>query len=135
MHRLIQIALALGIAMLVVWLVLVIVLLVAKPKPSVMKGALRLLPDTLLLLKRLATDRSLPRSLRIRLFLLFGYLALPFDIIPDFIPVLGYIDDVILVLVVLRVIVKHAGIDVVRRHWGGTEDGLLALLKAVGVRD
>jgi hypothetical protein len=54
---------------------------------------MRLLPDLLRLLRRLATDRALPRGVRIRLALLMAYLAIPIDVIPDFIPVLGYADD------------------------------------------
>jgi hypothetical protein len=65
-----------------------------------------------------------------RLWLLFAYLALPFDLIPDFIPVIGYADDAIIVAAVLRSVVRRAGPDAVRRHWPGTPDGLAALWRA-----
>jgi uncharacterized membrane protein YkvA (DUF1232 family) len=118
-------ALASGLAL--AWLVLVVVLLLVRPRGSLLSEALRLLPDTLGLLRRLATDRSLPRGVRVRLWLLFAYLAMPFDLIPDFIPVLGYADDAILVCVVLRAVVRRAGPEAVRRHWHGSSDGLSVL--------
>jgi uncharacterized membrane protein YkvA (DUF1232 family) len=122
-----------GLALVVAWGTLLVFLLIARPKGNVVKEALRLLPDTLRLLRRLAADRSLPRSVRVRLWLLFAYLAVPFDIIPDFIPVIGYADDVIIIGAVLRSIIRRAGPDVIRRHWPGTEDGLAALWRAAGL--
>ncbi len=116
-----------GIALVVTWAVLVVYLILARPKGSLIQEALRLLPDTLRLLRRLATDRALPRGVRVRLWLLFGYLAMPFDLIPDFIPVIGYADDVIIVAATLRAVVRRAGLDAIRRHWPGTADGLATL--------
>ena len=55
-----------------------------------------------------------------RLWLLLGYLALPIDLVPDFIPVLGYADDAIVVALVLRSVVRRAGPDAIERHWPGT---------------
>src|SRR6185436_17085204 len=116
-----------AVALLVAWGVLVLSLVLARPKGSLVQEAMRLLPDTLRLLRRLATDRTLPRGVRVRLWLLFVYLAVPVDIIPDFIPIIGYADDAIIVCLVLRSVVRRAGADAVRRNWPGTEDGLAAL--------
>ena len=115
------------------WGALVLFLLVARPRTAVLQEALRLLPDTLRLLRRLAGDRTLPRSIRLRLWLLFAYLAMPIDVIPDFIPVIGYLDDAILVCLVLRSVVRRAGPDAIRIHWPGTADGLAALWRAAGL--
>jgi len=114
--------------LLLAWLVLLLALLVARPKGGLLKEALRLLPDVIRLLHRLATDRSLPRVVRIRLGLLFAYLALPLDLIPDFIPVLGYADDAIIVAAVLRSVVRRVGLEPLREHWPGTSDGLAAVV-------
>jgi uncharacterized membrane protein YkvA (DUF1232 family) len=121
--------LGIAIGIVATWLVLVVFLLLARPKGSLLKEALRLLPDTLRLLRRLASDRALPRGVRWRLWLLFGYLAMPIDLIPDFIPVIGYADDAIIVAAVLRSVVRRAGADSIRRHWPGTEDGLTTLFR------
>lgn len=73
--------------------------------------------------RRLAADKALPRGIRIRLWLLMLYLAIPIDVIPDFIPVLGYADDAIIVTAVLRAVVRRAGLDAVRAHWPAPTTG------------
>jgi len=113
--------------LLLVWAVLVVMLWLAKPGDYDLKDALRLLPDLMRLIKRLAADPATPRGVRIRLVLLLGYLALPFDLIPDFIPVLGYADDAIIVALVLRSATRSAGPDALAKHWPGTPEGLAAL--------
>jgi len=120
-------------ALLLAWLALVVVLLAARPKGSLLREALRLLPDLIRLLRRLAADASLPRGVRVRLALLLAYLALPIDLIPDFIPVLGYADDAVVVVLVLRGTVRRAGLDAVRAHWPGTPDGFAALCRLSGL--
>jgi uncharacterized membrane protein YkvA (DUF1232 family) len=108
--------LGLGGALLVAWLALIVTLVVARPNSDLLQQALRLLPDLLRLLRRLAGDRSLPRGVRVRLWLLLAYLAIPIDVIPDFIPVLGYADDAIVVTAVLRSVVRRAGLAALHRH-------------------
>ncbi|GEO97424.1 hypothetical protein KTU01_35470 [Kocuria turfanensis] len=122
---------ALG-ALLVVWLVLLVVLWRAAPDRPGVHDALRLLPDVLRLVKRLAGDRALPRGVRVRLLLLLAYLALPVDLVPDFVPVLGYADDAVIVLLVLRSVARTAGPQALERHWPGTPDGLAAVRRLVG---
>ena len=95
-----------------------------KPDDVTLRDAVRLVPDVLRLLKRLSADKTLPRGVRIRLVLLLGYLALPIDLVPDFIPVLGYADDVVVVAIVLRSVVRVAGPQAIERHWPGTPEGL-----------
>ena len=111
----------------VIWVVLACVLFVASPDATSIGEAVRLIPDVLRLVGRLARDPSLSRGLRIRLWLLVAYLALPIDLMPDFIPVLGYADDVIITALVLRSIVRRAGSEAVLRHWPGSDAGLHTL--------
>ena len=120
-------------ALLVSWLVLIITLLLVRPKGAALADAVRILPDLLRLVLRLVADRSLPRAVRVRLWLLLGYLAMPVDLVPDVIPVLGYADDAIIVAVVLRSVVRRAGIDAVRTHWPGSADGFAALCRITGL--
>jgi uncharacterized membrane protein YkvA (DUF1232 family) len=98
-----------------------------------LREALRLLPDVLRLIRRLAVDKTLPHGVRIRLALLLAYLAFPIDLIPDFVPVLGYADDAIIVTAVLRSVVRRAGLDAVRAHWPGTDDGFAAVVRLTGL--
>ncbi len=94
---------------------------------------MRLLPDVLRLVQRLARDPALPRGIRWRLALLLAYLALPIDLVPDFIPVAGYADDVLLVAWVLRSVVRAAGPAALEQHWPGTEEGLVVVRRLAGV--
>ncbi|MFT7841641.1 YkvA family protein [Saccharothrix sp. BKS2] len=127
--------LALGIAagLLLTWLALIAALAVLRPRGGLLREALRLLPDVVRLLRGLATDRDLPRGVRVRLVLLLAYLALPIDLVPDFIPVLGQADDAVVVVVVLRGVVRRAGLGAVRAHWPGTEDGFAAVVRLAGL--
>jgi uncharacterized membrane protein YkvA (DUF1232 family) len=120
-------------ALLLAWIALVIGLVIARPQRGLLREALRLLPDVLRLVRRLAADKTLPRGVRLRLGLLLAYLACPIDLIPDFIPVLGYADDAIIVTAVLRSVVRRAGIDTVRAHWPGTDDGFAAIARLTGL--
>jgi uncharacterized membrane protein YkvA (DUF1232 family) len=130
-----QTLIGIALALLVTWGILLVFLVLARPKGSLLEEALRLLPDTLRLLRRLATDRAVPSAARVKLWLLFGYLAMPLDLIPDFIPIIGYADDAIIVCWVLRSVVRRAGVDAVRRNWPGTEQGLAALWRVAGLPD
>jgi uncharacterized membrane protein YkvA (DUF1232 family) len=120
---------ALG-GLLLCWLVLMAVLWATRPDDMRARELLRLLPDVLRLVRRLAGDGTLPRGVRVRLWLLLAYLAVPFDLVPDFVPVLGHADDAIVVALVLRSVVRHAGAGAVERHWPGTPEGLAALRRA-----
>ncbi|MEU0485274.1 DUF1232 domain-containing protein [Streptosporangium sp. NPDC006013] len=122
-----------AVALLVTWLALLVVLAIVRPRGGLLREALRLLPDVLRLIRRLAADRNLPRGVRVRLALLLAYLAFPLDLVPDFIPVLGYADDAIIVVAVLRSVVRRAGLQAVRRHWPGTDDGFAALSRLTGL--
>lgn len=119
-----------------VWALLVVALYVAGRRSGsqvTLREALRMLPDVVRLLRRLAVDRTLPRSLRWRLVALLAYLALPIDLVPDVIPVAGYADDVLLVAWVLRSVVRAAGPEALDRHWPGTPAGLAVVRRLAGV--
>jgi uncharacterized membrane protein YkvA (DUF1232 family) len=97
------------------------------PDAVSMRDALRMLPDLLRLIRRLAGDTTVPTGVRIRLVLLLIYLASPIDLVPDFLPVIGYADDAIIVALVLRSVVRRAGPDALDRHWPGNPAGLQAI--------
>jgi uncharacterized membrane protein YkvA (DUF1232 family) len=123
----VRIVVATLIGLAIAWLALVVALLLARPRGGLLREAVRLLPDTLRLMKALATDGTLPRGVRLRLWLLLAYLAMPFDLVPDFVPIVGWADDAVAIVLVLRSVVRRAGPDAVRRHWAGTDEGLAAL--------
>lgn len=111
------------------WLALIVCLAILRPGQATLRESARIVPDAIRLITRLSRDRSLSRAGRLPLVLLLGYLAIPIDLIPDFIPVLGYADDSIVIGLVLRSVIRQAGPDVVRRHWPGTEAGLDSLAR------
>ncbi|HEX2105837.1 MAG TPA: YkvA family protein [Solirubrobacteraceae bacterium] len=86
-------------------------------------------PDCIVLFRRLLGDPRMPRRYRAIVVALLGYLALPFDIVPDFIPVAGQLDDAIVVALVLRAILRGAGLDMVEEHWPGPPASLALILK------
>jgi uncharacterized membrane protein YkvA (DUF1232 family) len=125
-----QVLLAVAAAAIVLWLALITTFYVVGRRhgdPTRLRDALRLMPDLVRLLRRLAADPTLPRGVRVRVVLLGLYLALPIDVVPDVIPVIGYADDVLMVIVVLRSVTRRAGPQALDRHWPGTPDGLRTL--------
>ena len=89
------------------------------------------IPDCLILVRRLLRDPRVPRSRKLLLGALVAYLAMPFDLVPDFIPVAGQLDDVLVVAFVLRAVLRSGGPDVLREHWPGPAVSLDMLLRLV----
>ena len=101
-------------------------LIVAGHRPSV-RDLARFIPDCIVLVSRLLRDPRVPRRHKLLLGALVGYLAMPFDIVPDFIPVAGYLDDVLVVVLTLRAVLKGTGGELLREHWPGPESSLALL--------
>ena len=128
---LVAVAVGLGI----VWVALLIALAAARPKDMSVTDALRLLPDTAVLLRRLAADPQLPRGVRVRLLLVLLYLILPIDLVPDFNdprPRLHRRRHHRRRRPALRV-VRRAGPDALDKHWPGTPEGLHAVRCLTGI--
>ena len=89
----------------------------------------RLVPDCAVLVRRLIGDPRLAVRYKLALVGLVAYLALPLDLVPDFIPIAGQLDDVLLVALTLRWLVRGAGPQLVRAHWRGTPRGLWMVLR------
>lgn len=98
-----------------------------------MRALLRALPDVVRLVGRLATDPVLPRGAKIALAAAVVYLMSPIDLIPDFVPFLGYVDDALLAAVVLDGILNFVDRGVVLRYWPGSPASLDKLARAARV--
>jgi uncharacterized membrane protein YkvA (DUF1232 family) len=120
--------------LLLLWGVLLLLLWRARPPDLTVREALRLLPDLVRMVRRLAADRSVPRGVRVRLWLLLAYLLSPVDLVPDVVPVLGYADDVVVVALALRSVVRASGAAAVRRAWPGGPAGLAVVSRLAGLR-
>jgi uncharacterized membrane protein YkvA (DUF1232 family) len=91
------------------------------------------IPDCLVLVSRLARDPRISRTRRAVLFLVLGYLALPIDLVPDFLPGIGQLDDAVLLGLALRLVVHGGGAQIVRDAWPGPEASLTLVLRAAGL--
>jgi uncharacterized membrane protein YkvA (DUF1232 family) len=94
------------------------------------KSLLRALPDLVRLIARLVGDPLLPRAAKVALAAAMVYLASPIDLIPDFIPVLGYLDDVLLAAVLVDGLLNWVDRGLVLKYWPGTPDSLERLARA-----
>ena len=95
----------------------------------------RLVPDLARLLMRLSTDRTIPVRLRGRVFVAIAYNVEPVNLIPDFVPVIGLADNVLVTLWAVRSTVRGVGHEAISRHWTGTPAGLALLLRFAGCAD
>ncbi len=111
---------------LVLYAVFVVALIVAGRRPSV-RDLARFIPDCIVLVSRLLRDPRVPLRHKLLLGALAGYLAMPFDIVPDFIPVAGHLDDVLVVFFTLRAVLKGTRGDLLREHWPGPASSLALL--------
>ncbi|MCA1699140.1 MAG: DUF1232 domain-containing protein [Actinobacteria bacterium] len=92
----------------------------------------RFIPDCIVLFRRLITDRRVPSGRKLMLVVLVAYLVMPFDLISDFIPVAGILDDAILVGVVLRIVLRGSGGALITEHWPGSAQSRSAVLRFAG---
>jgi uncharacterized membrane protein YkvA (DUF1232 family) len=92
------------------------------------------IPDCIVLFRRLLGDARMPRRHKALLVGLLGYLALPVDLVPDFIPVAGQLDDAIVVALTLRAILRDGGPEIVEEHWPGPRSSLSLILRLAGRR-
>lgn len=106
-----------------IWLVLVALIWVHRPSRHLAGAALRLLPDVLVMLRALVADPATPRRERWLLIGLFAWLASPVDLLPEFLPGIGPLDDIVVAALVLRWVVRRLGRDYLRAHWPGSDHG------------
>ena len=90
------------------------------------------LPDCVVLFRRLLGDPRVSRGRKLAVAGLVGYLAFPFDLVPDFIPVVGLLDDALLVALVLRLVVRGAGAEAIAEHWPGPPQSLHTIMRLAG---
>jgi uncharacterized membrane protein YkvA (DUF1232 family) len=129
----VRLVLGIVLGLVVAWVAMLVTLALVRPEGTTITDAMKALPDLVGLVRRLARDPDVPRRSRVTLWLLVGYLLVPIDLVPDFIPVLGYADDAIVVAIALRRVVRSAGEQAVLRNWRGSEAGLSIVRRLAGL--
>jgi uncharacterized membrane protein YkvA (DUF1232 family) len=109
--------------------------LVVAGRRSEARALATFIPDCVILFKRLLTDQRVSGWREGLIFALIAYLAMPIDLVPDFIPVAGQLDDAIIVAVVLRVTLRSGGPQLLREHWPGPEESLAVVARLAYGRD
>ena len=125
-------ALATTLAVALLAYALFVVLLMLAGRRDLARAVAGFIPDCIVLARRIAADARVSRRHRLLLGALVGYLALPFDLVPDVIPVAGQLDDAIVTALALRVVLRAAGPALLREHWRGPEASLAVLLRICG---
>ncbi len=115
-------------AVLVLYLMAIVALVVLGRRTEA-RALAGFIPDCLVLLRRLLADDRVPRRRKLVLLALVGYLSLPFDLVPDFIPVAGQLDDVIVAALALRYVLRAGGPELLREHWPGPDVSLDAVVR------
>jgi uncharacterized membrane protein YkvA (DUF1232 family) len=123
---------AILLAIALVWVVFLLIFWVLRPKGVSVRELLGLIPDILRLLRSLIGDSAAPLDVRLVLIGLVAWIVSPIDLIPEFIPVLGPMDDVVVAIVAMRYVRRRVGTVDLRRRWTGSEAGFAMLLTVIG---
>lgn len=128
-----QVVIVAATVLIAAWLILAALVWLHRPTRELAAPALRLIPDLVRLVRSLIADRRTPRSAKLALGGLLLYLLSPIDLIPDFIPGLGSLDDIAVAAVILRWAGRRIGVNELRSHWTGSEAGFELLRRLLGV--
>ena len=116
----------------VLWAALLLVFWLLRPRDVPAREILRLVPDVLRLLRRLIGDAAVPLDVRIVLVGLVAWIVSPIDLIPEFIPGLGPLDDIVVAVVAMRYVRRRIGVEGIRSRWTGSDDGFRVLVRVIG---
>jgi len=119
-------------AIALVWAAFIALLWVLRPRGTSLRELIAVVPDLLRLLRALVGDRSTPLDVRVVIVVLVAWIVSPIDLIPEFIPVLGPLDDAVVAAAVLRHLVRKAGSEVVYEHWRGEPSTISRVLRLFG---
>ena len=125
-----QVLIGLVIGLVLAWIALAIVLLALRPRGQSLADLAGMFPKTLRLVGALYRDPAMPKSVKWRLRIALIYNVQPINLIPDFIPVIGFVDNAVVLIWALRGTVRTAGANAIARHWSGSPEGLAIVYRA-----
>ena len=128
----ILVGIGIGVGILAVWGTLLALLWAFRPRDARLGEVVRVIPDVIRLVRQLLGDSTTSLGARLALIGLFAYLLSPIDLIPEFIPVLGSLDDVVVAVLVLRYVRRKVGTEELRRRWPGSPEGFALLGRLIG---
>ena len=114
---------------LAVWLLAILVLVVLGRRSQARELA-ALIPNLVVLFRGLLRDSRVPRSTKVWLWFALAWFISPIDLIPEFIPVAGVLDDSIVAVLVLRHVLRRTDRKVLVDHWHGDPSTLDAIIRA-----
>jgi uncharacterized membrane protein YkvA (DUF1232 family) len=120
----VHLLIGLGSALALLVLLLAIGAVHAVRRGEALRDIAKLVPSLARLLGRLARDPALPLRVRARIFVAIAYNVQPINLIPDFVPVVGLVDNVVVILWALRGTIRAGGREAIARNWPGTPEGL-----------
>lgn len=112
------------------WILLIVLLWVLRPRNVQLADLVRVVPDIVRLCRDLLGDRKVPVGVRVAIGGLLVWMVSPIDLIPEFIPILGPLDDIVVAVLVLRYVRRRLGPENLRARWPGTPEGF-ALIRSV----
>ena len=120
------------VGLVLLWAALLIVFWLFRPRGVAVRELVAIVPDVLRLIRSVIGDRSAPMDVRLVLTGLLLWIISPIDLIPEFIPVLGPLDDVVVAVVSMRYVRRRLGIEDLRARWVGSADGFAMLARVIG---
>jgi uncharacterized membrane protein YkvA (DUF1232 family) len=123
---------AIVVGLVAVWIIMLGTFWALRPKGVGIADVIGVIPDVLRLLRSLITDRSVPLDVRVVLIGLVAWITSPIDLIPEFVPVLGPLDDVVVAVVAMRYVRRRVGTADLATRWTGTPDGFALLIRVIG---
>ena len=115
-----------------VWSIAVALIWLHRPSRAVAVPALRLLPDIVRLVRRLLADPETPRGSRLLLVGSLIWIVSPIDLLPEFLPGIGPVDDIVVAALVLRSVGRRLGREHLRSRWQGTPESFALLERLLG---